>query len=335
MPTGLGKRLKNACFSDPDADFFHWFNMPRDTVRIATRSSKLALWQAHHVKSLIAEAGGVSVEIVHIRTEGDQNQTDPLRQFGGAGLFTKEVQRSVLEGDTDIAVHSLKDLPTESADGLVLAGIPQRAPRFDAVLLPTGTTEISSVDTLPAQARIGTGSPRRQAQLLHLRPDLQVLEIRGNVETRIAKLDNGEYDAIILAEAGLRRLELQDRISFLVQPPEMYPAVGQGAIGIECRSDDDDVQQILDQITDQVAACCTRAERSLLLELRAGCHAPLGALTDFRDDRLRLTGVLLSSDGTERLEATADGPPESAIEIGVTVAQQLLNAGGQKLVDGD
>ncbi|MEO2019517.1 MAG: hydroxymethylbilane synthase [Fuerstiella sp.] len=309
--------------------------MSPDSIRIATRSSKLALWQAHHVKSLITEACDVSVEIVHIRTEGDQNQTDPLRQFGGTGLFTKEVQRSVLDGDTHIAVHSLKDLPTESADGLVLAGIPQRAPRFDAVLLPAGTTEISSVHTLPAQSRVGTGSPRRQAQLLNLRPDLQVLEIRGNVETRIAKLDDGEYDAIILAEAGLRRLELQDRISFLVQPPEMYPAVGQGAIGIECRSDDEDVQQILNQITDRDVACCTRAERSLLLELRAGCHAPLGALTDFTDGRLTLTGVLLSSDGAERLEATSEGPPESAVEIGVTVAQQLLSAGGRKLVDGE
>ncbi|HIF00202.1 MAG TPA: hydroxymethylbilane synthase [Planctomycetes bacterium] len=309
--------------------------MSPDTIRIATRSSKLALWQAHHVKSLITEACDVSVEIVHISTEGDQNQTDPLRQFAGTGLFTKEVQRSVLDGDTHIAVHSLKDLPTESANGLVLAGIPQRAPRFDAVLLPADTTEISSVHTLPAQARIGTGSPRRQAQLLHLRPDLRVLEIRGNVETRIAKLDNGEYDAIILAEAGLRRLDLQDRISFLVQPPEMYPAVGQGAIGIECRSDDKNVQQILNQITDHDVACCTRAERSLLLELRAGCHAPLGALTDFTDGRLKLTGVLLSSDGTERLEAASEGPPESAVEIGVTVAQQLLSAGGQKLVDGE
>ncbi|MDG1896618.1 MAG: hydroxymethylbilane synthase [Fuerstiella sp.] len=308
--------------------------MPLDTIRIATRSSKLALWQAHHVKSLIAEACGINVEIVHVRTEGDQNQTDPLRQFGGAGLFTREVQRSVLDGDTHIAVHSLKDLPTESADGLLLAGIPKRAPKFDAILLPDDAPKLTSVKDLPNEARIGTGSPRRQAQLLHLRPDLRVLEIRGNVDTRIAKLDAGEYDAIVLAEAGLRRLELADRISFLIQPPEMYPAVGQGAIGIECRSDDEDVQHVLQQITDQDVACCTRAERSLLLALRAGCHAPLGALTELDDGQLKLTGILLSSDGTERLEATSDGPSEAAVEIGVTVARQLLSAGGQKLVDG-
>ena len=307
--------------------------MPLDTIRIATRSSKLALWQAHHVKSLIADACGIDVEIVHVRTEGDQNQTDPLRQFGGAGLFTREVQRSVLDGDTHIAVHSLKDLPTESADGLLLAGIPQRAPKFDAILLPAGAPNVNSVRDLPHEARIGTGSPRRQAQLLHLRPDLQVLEIRGNVDTRIAKLDDGDYDAIVLAEAGLRRLELADRISLLLRPPEMYPAVGQGAIGIECRSDDEDVQQVLNQITDQNVASCTRAERSLLLELRAGCHAPLGALTELGDGQLKLTGILLSGDGKERLEAVSDGPPESAVEIGVAVARQLLSAGGQKLVD--
>ena len=308
--------------------------MSLDTIRIATRSSQLALWQAHHVKSLIAKACGIKVKIVHVKTEGDQNQTDPLRQFGGAGLFAREVQRSVLDGHTHIAVHSLKDLPTESADGLLLAGIPKRAPRFDAILLPEGATNPTSVHELPEKSRIGTGSPRRQAQLLHMRPDLRVLEIRGNVETRIAKLDDGEYDAIVLAEAGLRRLGLENRISFLVQPPEMYPAVGQGAIGIECRSDDENVQNVLQQITDEDVACCTRAERSLLLELRAGCHAPLGALTELDAGQMKLTGILLSSDGTQRLEATADGPVESAVELGVAVAQQLLSAGGQKLVDG-
>ena len=158
--------------------------MSLDTIRIATRSSQLALWQAHHVKSLIAKACGIKVKIVHVKTEGDQNQTDPLRQFGGAGLFTREVQRSVLDGHTHIAVHSLKDLPTESADGLLLAGIPKRAPRFDAILLPEGATNPTSVHELPEKSRIGTGSPRRQAQLLHMRPDLRVLEIRGNVDTR-------------------------------------------------------------------------------------------------------------------------------------------------------
>ena len=222
MPRHRHQNPGNARFTDLDTVFAHWSKMPLDTIRIATRSSKLALWQAHHVKSLITGACAVNVVIVHVRTEGDQNQTDPLRQFGGAGLFTREVQRSVLDGDAHIAVHSLKDLPTESADGLLLAGIPQRAPKFDAILLPEGASIVNSVRDLPNEARIGTGSPRRQAQLLHLRPDLRVLEIRGNVETRIAKLDDGEYDAIVLAEAGLRRLGLEDRISFLLQPPPVH-----------------------------------------------------------------------------------------------------------------
>ncbi len=307
--------------------------MPDNIIRIATRSSKLALWQAEHIKSLIETTSPeVSVEIVHVKTIGDRNQTDALREFGGTGVFTREVQHSVLKRETDIAVHSLKDLPTLESSGLKLAGIPDRAPHFDALLLPNGRI-IETLDELPKSARIGTGSPRRQAQLLHSRPDLQMLEIRGNVDTRIRKLDEGEFDAIILAEAGLRRLGLEDRISLVLKPPLVYPAVGQGAIGVECREDDLLAQEVLQKLTNKDVLAAVTAERSLLAELRAGCHAPLGALTILEGNRLSLCGILLSLDGVIRLEAEASGTIDEASKLGVTVAESLLENGGDKLVE--
>ena len=306
--------------------------MPDSSIRIATRSSPLALWQAEYIKSLIETTSPeVTVEIVHIKTIGDRNQTDALRQFGGTGVFTKEVQVSVLDNNTDIAVHSLKDLPTEESEGLSLAGIPDRAPVFDAVLLPD-SGKIESLDDIPQGARIGTGSPRRQAQLLHARPDLQMLEIRGNVDTRIRKMDEGEYDAIVLAEAGLQRLGLADRISLLLCSPTVFPAVGQGAIGVECRADDHRVKAVLGKITNPSVLAATTAERSLLRALRAGCHAPLGCLSQLDNDVLTLTGVLLSLDGKSRLLETASGPMDDATAIGEHVAAALIAAGGEAML---
>ena len=306
--------------------------MSETVIRIATRSSKLALWQAEHIKSLIESTSPeVAVEIIHVKTVGDRNQTDALREFGGTGVFTREVQHSVLQRETDIAVHSLKDLPTQESSGLKLAGIPDRAPHFDALLLPNGRV-IESLDELPEGSRIGTGSPRRQAQLLHIRPDLQMLEIRGNVDTRIRKLDDGEFDAIILAEAGLRRLDLADRISLILAPPMLLPAVGQGAIGVECREDDELAQHALSKLTNTDVLAAVTAERALLAELRAGCHAPLGALTHLNDGELSLHGVLLSLDGTTKLESKLSGPADAAKDLGVRVARELLENGGDKLV---
>ncbi|MEZ6124519.1 MAG: hydroxymethylbilane synthase [Planctomycetaceae bacterium] len=259
--------------------------MADQIIRIATRSSKLALWQAEHVRDLIRQSSpDVDVHILHITTTGDQNQIDALRQFGGTGVFTREVQNSVLNGETHLAVHSLKDLPTESAEGLVLAGVPDRAARCDALLLPEGRS-IQTPDELPQGAVIGTGSPRRQAQLLNIRPDLQMREIRGNVDTRIRKLDDGDYDAIILAEAGLTRLGLSDRISLILEPPVMLPAIGQGALGLECRHDDEFTIGVLQKLTNPDVLACVTAERSLLKELRAGCHAPLGPGQNCRTPR--------------------------------------------------
>lgn len=302
-------------------------------IRIATRKSALALWQAHYLADRLRSLPAApEVELVPIVTTGDSNQSDALRQFGGTGVFTREVQIAVLDERADIAVHSLKDLPTQSTDGLVLAAVPERELRCDALLLPLNVDAIQSLDDIPKGARIGTGSPRRQAQLLYLRPDLKLCEIRGNVDTRIRKLDEGLYDAIILAEAGLRRLELADRISLMLKPPAVYPAVGQGALGIECRAADEATHALLQQITCATTLAEILAERSLLRTLRAGCHAPLGAWTSVEGDRLTLTGVLLSLDGTTRLEQLASGPADNADQIGVLVAEQLLSSGGAILL---
>ena len=302
-------------------------------IRIATRKSALALWQAHYLADRLRSLPAApEVELVPIITTGDSNQTDALRQFGGTGVFTREVQIAVLDQRADIAVHSLKDLPTQSAEGLVLAAVPEREQRCDALLLPLNVDAIQSLDQLPKGAKIGTGSPRRQAQLLCLRPDLELCEIRGNVDTRIRKLDEGQYDAIILAEAGLLRLHLAHRISLMLEPPKFYPAVSQGALGIECRAADEATRALLQQITCTITLAEILAERSLLRTLRAGCHAPLGAWTLVEGDRLTLTGVLLSLDGTKRLEQTASGPADSADQIGVLVAEQLLSSGGAILL---
>ncbi|GAB5443504.1 MAG: hydroxymethylbilane synthase [Fuerstiella sp.] len=305
-------------------------------MKIASRASKLALWQAEHVKAGLEAATAeddipLTVQIVHVSTTGDQNQTDALRQFGGTGVFTREVQHSVLAGETDVAVHSLKDLQTDPTDGLVLAAVPEREVTDDALLLPNGK-QISTLDELPEGSRIGTGSPRRQAQLLHSRPDLQMLEIRGNVGTRIRKLDEGEFDAIVLAVAGLTRLELTERISLHLNPPDVYPAVGQGALGLECRSDDSETQELLQRLTNPNALAQVTAERALLSTLRAGCHAPLGAETKITDGRITLTAVLLSADGSERLQQSAKGSVDDVEQIGRDVATALLEAGGDRLV---
>lgn len=308
--------------------------MSERVLKIATRQSKLALWQANHVAArlrMLPEAP--QVQLFPLVTQGDQNQSDALRQFGGTGVFTKEVQQAVLNGQADLAVHSLKDLPTQSAEGLCLACVPERAPRCDALLLPdSGRGQIGAISELPEGARVGTGSPRRQAQLLHHRPDLKLLEIRGNVDTRLRKLDEGQYDAIILAEAGLRRLELSDRIDLLLKPPSIYPAVSQGALGIECRTDDEKVRALLRQLTCSSTYAEVLAERALLRTLRAGCHAPLGVWSEIQGAELRLTGVLLSLCGSTRLEQSVSGSIDDAEVTGMRVAEQLLDSGAAELL---
>jgi hydroxymethylbilane synthase len=303
------------------------------TIRIATRASRLALWQADHVAALlklvIPEA---VVEIVHVTTSGDRDQTGALSSFGGLGVFTREVQKAVLDGHADLAVHSLKDLPTESAGGLCLAAVPPREETADALVLPAGTVAIANLASLSTGAHLGTGSLRRQAQLLHLRPDLKFSDIRGNVETRLRKLDAGDYDALVLAVAGLARLGLSDRISLELVPPAMYPAVGQGALGIECRETDADLRTLLARLEDLAARTRVTAERALLAHLRAGCHAPVGVATRIESGEFVLEAVVLGPDGRERIFAIGQGPTVDPAALGREVADRLLAQGADRLI---
>jgi hydroxymethylbilane synthase len=302
-------------------------------IRIATRASRLALWQAKHVADLLRSANPqLAVDLVHVTTTGDRDQSGRLSSFGGLGVFTREVQRAVLDGHADLAVHSLKDLPTESAAGLVLAAVPAREETTDALVLPAGHRGITEIAALPAGARLGTGSLRRRAQLWNVRRDLQMLDVRGNVETRIAKLDAGEYDGLVLAAAGLKRLNLAGRISLDLASPLMYPAVGQGALGIECRQDDDHTFALLAQIDDAETRRCVTAERALLGHLRAGCHAPVGAATSIDGEELLLEAVVLNPAGTERLLASGRSSAADSAALGREVAERLLRQGAGRLI---
>ncbi len=295
-------------------------------LRLGTRASALARWQADWVAGRLKQLG-VEVEMVLITTEGDV-ATAPLGQVGGQGLFTKRIQQALLDDEIDVAVHSLKDLPTEAVTGLTIAAVPQRESASDVLV----TNAAKDLDTLPHGARVGTGSMRRRAQLLHHRSDLQILEIRGNVDTRLRKLDEGQYDAIILAEAGLKRLGLQERITQVLPPSLMLPAIGQGALGIEAREDDAQTLAILKQLDDASTRSAVLAERAMLATLRGGCLAPVGAWGRVEEGQLILDGVVLSGDGFKRLQATASGPSDMPASVGNEVGQKLLDAGAQALI---
>lgn len=298
------------------------------TIRLGTRASALARWQANWVTEQLKNVG-VNVEIVHITTSGD-TQTGPIGQSGSQGVFTKEIQRALLDGEVDLAVHSLKDLPTEHVPGLSLAAVPKRANAADVLV-----SRVSDAWTsLPEGSRVGTGSVRRQAQLLAVRPDLKVLGIRGNVDTRLRKLDEGDYDAIVLAAAGLQRLGLADRITEVLPHEVMLPAVGQGALGLETREDDERTRAILSQLNDAATHESVIAERSLLATLRGGCSAPIGASARIRDDRLLLDAVVLSVDGSARISADGESTRSEASNLGQSVAKTLFDKGADKLLRG-
>lgn len=300
----------------------------RPRLRLGTRSSPLARWQAEHIAARLT-ALGIDVEMIHITTQGDV-KAGPLGQIGGQGLFTKEIQRALLDDRIDLAVHSLKDLPTEHVEGLTLAAVPERESPGDVLVC----NQVKTLDELPQGARVGTGSTRRKAQLLHARPDLQILDIRGNVDTRLRKLDEGEYDAIVLAEAGLTRLGLTDRIAQVLPRSLMLPAVGQGALGIEARSTDTSTLVLLAPLNDSATRHAVLAERAMLRALRGGCLAPVGAWGRLEEGQLLLDGVVLNADGTQRLHAAGTAHPDAAETLGEQIAQELLAQGAAALIAG-
>ena len=287
----------------------------------------MAKWQAEWVSAHLQELG-VDVELVFIKTGGD-GTTTPISEAGETGLFTKEIQRALLDGRVDLAVHSLKDLPTDVVQGLTLAAVPRRETTQDALV----SNQYASLDALPDGARVGTGSRRRKSQLLHERPDLEVLDIRGNVGTRLQKLDDGQYDAIILAAAGLNRLGLADRIQQLLPVDIMLPAIGQGALGLETRADDDVATSIVGRLDDGEAHCGVLAERAMLATLRGGCLAPVGAHTRIDHGSLWLDGVVLRVDGSQRILVSRSAAPSDAVALGVAVGNELLEHGARDLIE--
>jgi hydroxymethylbilane synthase len=297
-------------------------------IRLGTRASLLAQWQANWVAARLRELG-VEVELVPVVTSGDQQQQTPFGGGGDTGWFTKEIQQELLAGRIDLAVHSLKDLPTAEVPGLALAAVPERAPVGDALV----STKHHSLDDLPPGAVVGTGSLRRRAQLLHVRPDLRTSEIRGNVDTRLKKLDRGDYDAILLAEAGLRRLGFGDRITQVLPLSLALPAVGQGALGLETRDDDEAVRQAVAALDHAESHQSVLAERAMLSALRGGCLAPIAAHARVEAGRLRLTGRVLSLDGTRNLEAEYTAEPAHAAILGRQVAEDLLGQGAADLIN--
>jgi hydroxymethylbilane synthase len=301
------------------------------TLRIGTRASALALWQARHVESLIKGLKDApNVELVHIRTEGDLRTDVPLWALRGRAFFAKEIDRALLAGEVDLAVHSLKDLSTVLEPGLELAATLTREDPRDALLSHTG----AGLKDLPRGARVGTSSLRRRAFLSRIRPDLTLLELRGNVPTRVERLKNGDYDAIVLAAAGLRRLGLQGHISELLLSDDFPPAVSQGIVGVACRADDAETLRWLRPLDDAAARVTATAERALLRRLEGGCQVPLGALGTSIGGTLHLYAAVCALDGSEWLTASGDAPsdPREAVKLGQRLADDLLAKGAARLI---
>jgi hydroxymethylbilane synthase len=295
-------------------------------IRIGTRGSKLALWQAEWVSGQLQQRG-IDTELVIISTQGDVT-AGPLSQGGGQGLFTKEIQRELLDCKVDVAVHSLKDLPTLPVEGLTLAAVPSRETTADCLI---GRNNLR-FEQLPAGAKVGTGSTRRAAQLRAWRPDIEIQDIRGNVDSRIRKLQEGHYDAIVLAAAGLTRLKLLGNITEILEQERVLPAVGQGALGLECRADDQTSISALHKLNDADSQAAVTAERELLRTLMAGCLAPVAALASIVHDELQLRARVLSIDGSKILEARISGVACEAARIGQRLGQQLLDQGASELI---
>jgi hydroxymethylbilane synthase len=304
--------------------------MADSKLRIATRKSPLALWQANHVRdTLMARHPGLDVELFTMTTQGDKILDTPLAKVGGKGLFVKELELGILEGRADLAVHSMKDVPVEFPQGLGLAAILEREDPRDVLI----SNAFSSIDALPEGARVGTSSLRRQCQLRARRPDLEVLDLRGNVNTRLAKLDNGDYDAILLAAAGVKRMGWEDRITELLPPEQFLPAIGQGAIGIEIRVADERMSRVVNALNDEQTATRIRAERALNERLQGGCQVPIAGYSEISQGVIVLRALVGRPDGTELVQGVISGKPEDAEELGQVLADDLLSRGAKQILD--
>lgn len=304
--------------------------MSERPLKIGTRGSALALWQANHVASRIrSQPGAPEVELVHIETEGDKIQDVALSQLPGKAFFTKELEQAILDGRVDLAVHSLKDVETVMPDGLVMGAVLEREDPRDVLIARPGLR----LDALPEGARVGTSSLRRRAFLLRWRPDLEVADLRGNVPTRIQKLDDGRYDAIVLAAAGVKRLERADRITDYLPFDTLLPAVSQGAIGIQLRADDDAVARWIAPLEHAATRAATTAERALLREVEGGCQVPLGAHATVADGRLSLAAVVCALDGSRSVEGRREGGVDEAAALGRDLAAELLEGGAAGIMD--
>lgn len=302
------------------------------TLRIATRKSALALWQAEFVKAELQKAHpGLQIELVPLVSRGDKILDVPLAKVGGKGLFVKELEHALLNGEADIAVHSMKDVPMEFPAGLFLATICEREDPRDAWV----SQRYASLDALPQGATVGTSSLRRQSQLLSLRPDLKIQFLRGNVNSRLAKLDAGEFDAIVLAAAGLIRLQMQERIASFFPAEQLLPAGGQGAVGIECRVDDSRTIALLSALNHPLTAQAVNAERAMNRKLQGGCQVPIGGFALHQgqnNEQLWLRGLVADPDGSQILRAEKVGPANEAEQLGEAVAQALLDAGAADIL---
>lgn len=302
--------------------------MPK-ILKIATRKSPLALWQAEYVRDrLMAAHKGLQVELVTMTTRGDRILDTPLAKIGGKGLFVKELEQGMMAGDADIAVHSLKDVPMDLPEGFILPVVCERESPFDAFV----SHDYAHIESLPQGAKVGTSSLRRSSQLLHRRPDLEILSLRGNVQTRLSKLDAGEFDAIILASAGLIRLEMPDRIREKIAPEFMLPAVGQGAVGIECREGDENTLSLINCLNDPDTHTRVAAERAFNHRLEGGCQVPIAAFALLEAERIWLRGLVASTDGKEVLQAEARAPRQDAEKLGRELAEKLLDQGADRIL---
>ena len=301
----------------------------RQTIRIATRGSRLALWQATHVKARLLELWPeLAIELVIIKTLGDRILDAPLAKLGGKGLFIKELEQALLDGAADLAVHSMKDVPVELPSALHIPTVLPRDDPRDCLVAP----RYGQIDALPPGAIIGTSSLRRRSQLLARRPDLDLRDLRGNVTTRLAKLTKGEFDGIVLAAAGLRRLDMAAQITEYLAPNDMLPAIGQGVIGVECRQDDRVIEEILAPLNDPITGDALAAERALNAALHGGCQVPIAGHATVTGDTVHLAGLVASLDGRTQVRAAQTGTRRHAAALGTAVGEALLAAGADRIL---